>query len=192
MIAYLDRFIDTRQKRYACFSMITMILGSIFVIGYLHLSYELVTLSSYQDVFALLESGVMKHTYLSRVVGACLSMAQFDMIIFIQILLKSIRIWELFTIVLWWIFLSQRRTRKMKLALTGIFLCFMIITLICITLGFKATTLLEAVRMMKIIGVAGAVCGVIVVLLCAYQLIFIHIPAYYEALKYDALECLEE
>lgn len=55
MIPALDRFLDTRQKRYSLFSILTMGLGVLWILPYLRLSYSLVTLSSYQDAFLLLE-----------------------------------------------------------------------------------------------------------------------------------------
>lgn len=188
MIPALDRFLDTRQKRYSLFSILTMGLGVLWILPYLRLSYSLVTLSSYQDAFLLLEQPIVKQTYLSRIVVACLSYAQYDMGTMLNIVIGNIRGWEIVTTVMWMLFLSQKQTRRMRRSMIAILVFFLMSAGSCVLLGLQATTLLEAIHFMKLIGMIVAVCGMIVILLCAYQLIFIHIPRYYEALQYEVEE----
>lgn len=191
MSALLDHFVDTREKRSACLFCVTMVLGLCIFVPYLYLAWTLLKISSYADVFALLQDGTLQMTYCSRVILRCLSMAQFDLKQLLLILLTSFRFWEVCAMGCWMVFLQNKARKKLRFIFMFACLALLLCVGVCVYFGFQSTSLMQAMLYVTIL--AGALfifsfsMSAIMIVLLWYQAI----PSYKEALQYEVIELKE-
>lgn len=77
---WLDHFVDTRKKRYHLFFLILLCLLLLLVLPYVYISVRLLSLQSYDALYAMLDDPMLSYTYLSRLVLELISLANMSIL----------------------------------------------------------------------------------------------------------------
>lgn len=187
MIGWLDRFVDTKEKRYHVFFLITLLFALLIVIPYIIMACYLFSLGSYESLYALLKEPIVQATWLSRVL---LDVISFSSISFIQIfytLCINTQWYEvimLLLIVLAYPILESKKTMTWLMLL--ILLTF-IISMVCIGYGLQAESLNAALFYIRSIGVTLFISNIMIL---GMLLVYLkrQILAYRVALAVDCIE----
>lgn len=190
MMTYLDQFVDTKEKRYYFVLLLTLCLAFIIVLPYLWLAYKLISIQSYDGLFALLNEPSITWTFIARVVLAGLSLPQVNLVSILSLLAESIVWYEVLCFILFVMAFSVLEKKKITTLCLVLLLGEIIGCGVFIYLGVNASSLGHAVWYLKGIGsIIGIVNAFFVVVLILY---IIRLgKAYIEALSYQVEEIRE-
>lgn len=187
----LDAWVDTREKRYMAFGCIAVAALLWLLVPYLILGIRLLSIRAYADVFSLLKDPLLSHTYVSRVVLLCLEQAELGIVSFAMCLYRAISFPRLLLLLPWLLISGDKQMRLIRRIFGSTLLIGVAVIAFCALNAFGATTLMEAVAMMKYIGAVLSLMSAIQILTHVFALIFIYGRGYRRALRFTVMEYSE-
>lgn len=153
MIAFLDHFVDTREKRYYALLLLTVLVLFLMIIPNLLLGITLLSLDDYDSLFNILSNPVLDMTYVSRSILDIISKAQIQVIEIIKILVHSVRWYEGMAIVLLVMTYSVWKKKKVSTFCFVTFYLEIIILVFLMFYGLQATSLSRGILALRGIGI---------------------------------------
>ncbi len=191
MIEFLDRFIDTREKRRNVFYLLSITIFILIIVPYGILGVLLLQLSNYDSIFSLLNTAIITKTYISRIILEFISMAAPRASEIVLTLITQLHMIDITAIILF-VMSYPRIEKKKKTAPVLLLLCIGIIGIfLCVWLGLQSSSLQEAVIFLRIIG------GILLIISVAVFIILICsgikvLKQYRKALQYSVEEIIED
>lgn len=187
MIEVIDRFIDTKQKRYHLFFFIMLLCAGVIVIPYVILGLKLTLLHSYDSIYDLFDMKILQYTYISRVVFSLLGMHSYSIMEYMVVFLDSIHPIEVLFFLLIVIGYEVLITKKIVTRVL-ILECIQFIALfICILFGIQSSSLMQAIVYIRIIGIITLIVNSII-LFNILKYLILRIKQYKNALNYVCIE----
>lgn len=185
---WLDRFVDTRQKRYHLFFLILQSCLLLMVLPYLYIGMRLLLLDSYDALYGMLEDPMLSYAYVSRLVLEMISIADLTLPRILASVLSCVQPFEIM-VALMLLFCFPILERK---KITRIVLILLVIETIvifaCVFLGLHASSLAQAIGYVRLLGGTLFFIALLLVLLLSYYLYY-RLRYYRYALSY---QCIEE
>ena len=97
---WLDHFVDTRKKRYHLFFLILLCLLLLLVLPYVYISVRLLSLQSYDALYAMLDDPMLSYTYLSRLVLELISLANMSILRILGCMLSCVQPLEILVLLM--------------------------------------------------------------------------------------------
>lgn len=188
----IDKLVNTKAKRHCVFLLVTfaLILKAVFQYG--SIASRLMALTTYSDVFQLLDLHELSWTYLSRMLVSFVGIGQWDFLTIMKVLLQSIRFEGMITLICFCTLLySWRNTHPRLRAFVSI--SFLITACFCVIFiyqGFQSSTLLEVVDALQRIGLVVLLLCVTYGFLCIYSFLQVAF-VYRDILPIDAIKIEE-
>jgi len=188
----MDRLIDTSEKRRMAFACMALLMMIALLLPYLLLSVRLLTMRDYDDVFTLLKDPIVTKTYVSRIVLLCIRQGNMDVLDLLKICMQALDFKELSLFFVWMIWCCHRERKRVR----RIF--FIQVIMLTAVLGglahvaFSSLTLMEAVRMMRWMGLCLCCASFLQLLMHGYLLGFVYAKKYGKALRVEVMEMDEE
>lgn len=190
MIPFLDGFLDTREKRYHLFLMITGLAWILLLLPYVFMGYSLIRITSYQSLFEVLQMPVLDSTYLSRLIVDVVTSANRSLPHLITACIENARWYEIGAVLLLLLCYPIVEKKRITTILLSMFCIEGIAIMILVSMGLQAQTLSAASVNIRIIG------AVVIVFQCIAILILLHhtyrqMRLYGKALQYRTEEIKE-
>lgn len=186
-MSYLDTFVDTKEKRRCAYAVLVILTMMILGFAYVRQSRMLIAIQEYEDVFYLLRSPLIDQTYLSRIIVTLIQHDLLNVRILIQALLSALRMGEVAAFLLWILLGMTRTYRRIFHWLLGLLALWAIAIALMIVTALQSETLMQAVRLLHLIGYATLVIFSVISILQCFVL-FHYLRAYRKALKYQVVE----
>lgn len=189
----MDHWVDTKEKRYALFCILTLIFGCILLLPYLLLAISILNIHRYEDLFALAyDSWIMPYTFVSRIILSIQSFTTMNIRSVFLVFVQSISVFEMITFAAWMILLTREEMKWMK----RIIMVFMIA---CIPLGIAAMftgmhslSVYELIAVLHMIAIGMGVVSIVLLIGIIMMLVGYYFPKYGKALKYHVVEVKED
>lgn len=164
-----------------------LICATIIIIPYVILGFRLSMINSYDSIFSIFDTKILRYTYVSRVVFSLFHIYSYSWMEYFMVFLEAIHPLELllflFVIIGYPVLISKKVITKI-LVLESI---QFIVLFVCILLGMRSSSLMEACIYIRII-------GIVLFLINSFILIYIikylnlRIKQYKNALNYMCIE----
>lgn len=192
LIAWMDHFIDTKEKRYALFCILTLTLASFLVIPYLFLAITMMRIHVYEDLFALLhDSWILPYTFVSRFIVSSLGYATLDGKTLLMIFLRSISMFEVVVLAFWMVLLSRDEMKWIKRICLVLMIGMIPLVIAAFVCGYQALSLYEVIAVLHVIAMGMGVMSIILLISIFIMLVGCYIPKYWKAMQYQAVEITE-
>lgn len=154
MIAFFDRFVDTHDKRYYLFALLSSLMMLLVVSSYLILSYQLISLSRYDDIYELLKHPIMEYTYVSRFVVSNMSIASLHLTKMGSSLISSLSLFGVIScfVCFLWLYECWQKYWKLIMVLLSVFFLGFLVFVILLLSSYQAMSLQVIIDNLKIIG----------------------------------------
>lgn len=170
MIPFLDKFLDTKAKRYHLFIMLCLLVWLALCIPYIVMGIKLIVLESYNSLFSLLKDPWIEKTYIARVILDCISIANIDTMKILESILVNLQFMEITSLILAILAYPILETKKITTTCLLLLLVEVIGSVGCVFMGLKATSLANAVFYIRMIGGLLTIINVVLILVFLYYL----------------------
>lgn len=192
MIRYLDRFVDTREKRFYLIVILAFISWGLFAFYNILCAKSILEIDNYQQLFSSTQNPAISYSIIARIVLDAMSLPSFDFMRVISIVLSNIHVIEISLIITTCLAYGHKRNYDRHQKCLRVFLYMIILALllmiIFVLMGLNAGSLNDALSNIHKIGwtiMIVSLIQMILVFIHLYQLIGID---YKEALKIEVIE----
>jgi len=193
IIARMDHWVDTKEKRYALFCIITLIVGCILLLPYLILAISILNVHQYEDLFTLIyDSWFMPYTFVSRMIVSIQSLTTANLKSIFLVIVQSISVFEMITLAAWIVLLTREEMKWIKRMIIVFMIACIPLGIAAFYTGMHSLSVYELIAVLHMVAIGMGAVSVFMLIGMIVMLVGYYFPKYGKALQYHVVEVKED